>query len=120
MIDPNRFRKANFLRAADLTATRTRVRIDGVTLQEVNGEERLVLTFTSPGLKPRVCGYENTVALVDGLGPDETKWPGAVIILRKEKRNVRGEIKDSIAIEVPKQQRTDEIHAQDEDEAELL
>jgi hypothetical protein len=118
MIDPNQYRKSNYLRASDLPSTRTRVRIHSVTQEDVNGEDKLVLQFTSRDLKPRVCGYENVVALVDGLGPDETKWPGAVIVLRKERRNVRGEIKDSIAIEVPQQQHIDEIHGQDE--AELL
>jgi hypothetical protein len=107
MIDLNKYRKSAFLKAADLTATRTRVRIQSVDEEEIGtpAERKVVLHFTSPTLKPLACGVEKLEALVAGLGYDETRWPGAVIVLVKTRRPFNGKIVDSILIEVPPQSR---------------
>jgi hypothetical protein len=105
MINPEKYRKSLYLRASDLVALRTKVRIDGVGEEEVgsHGEVKIVLRFTTPTLKPLPCGYEKLQALVAGLGGDETKWPGAIIVLVKTKRLFQGKMVDSIVIEVPPQ-----------------
>ena len=107
MIDLNKYRKSAFLKAADLTATQTRVRIQSVGEQEIGtpAERKVVLQFTSPTVKPLVCGVEKLEALIAGLGCDETRWLGAVILLVKTRRPFNGKIVDSIMIEVPPQPR---------------
>jgi hypothetical protein len=105
MIDPEKYRKATYLKAADLTAMRTKVRIHSVTEEEVGtpSEVKVMLQFTNATVKPLVVNYTNVVTLVEGLGKDETTWPGKVIILVKTKANFQGKVVDAIRIEVPLQ-----------------
>jgi len=105
MIDPEKYRKAAYLRAGDLTATRTRVRIHSVGEEELGtpSELKLVLQFTSPLLKPMVCNYTNTVTLVEAFGADEHQWLGKTIILFKTKAMFQGKNVDAIRIECPPQ-----------------
>lgn len=92
MIDPAKFRKSAYLKASDLVAARTRVRIHVVTQEEVGtpSEVKVVLQYTTTTLNPHVINYTNLVTLVEGLGSDETTWPGKVIILVKAKANFQG------------------------------
>src|SRR5262249_13788604 len=87
MIDPAQYRKAAYLKASDLQATQTRVRIHSVTEEEVGtpAELKVVLQFTSDKLKPLIVNYTNCVTLVEGFGTDEHQWIGKVIILVKTK-----------------------------------
>jgi hypothetical protein len=105
MIDPQRYRKATYLRASDLTATRTKVRIHSVGEEEIGTppETKVVLHFTTPKLKPMSCNYTNLVTLVEGFGPDEQQWIGKVIILFKTKAFFQGKNVDAIRIEIPPQ-----------------
>jgi hypothetical protein len=105
MIDPEKYKNTRFLRATDLTAPRTKVRIHSVQEEDVGAELKPVMRFTSASLKPMVCGYEKLIALVAGLGPDETAWTNCLIILVKTKRQFQGKMVDSITIEVPPQPR---------------
>jgi hypothetical protein len=105
MIDPNKYRKASCLKASDLRATRTRVRIDSATEEQIGtpAETKLVLHFTTAKLPPRACNYGNVVTLVEGFGPDEQTWVGKLIVLLKTKAMYQGKLVDSIAIEIPPQ-----------------
>src|SRR5262249_21242292 len=73
MIDLQKYRKAAYLKASDLTATRTKVRILSVGEEEIGtpAETKVVLHFTSDQVKPMVCNYTNLVTLVEAFGPDE-------------------------------------------------
>src|SRR5262245_66053955 len=87
MIDPNDYRKSKYLKASDLTAARTKVRIGNVGKEEFGSppELKVVLSFTTASLKPRVVGYIDLVTLVEGFGPDERTWSGKLIVLFKTK-----------------------------------
>ena len=105
MIDPDKYRKAAYLKAADLTATRTRVCIHSVGEREIGtpSEVKVVLQFTSTMLKPMVLNFTNLVALVDVFGNDEQTWIGKIIILFKTKAIFQGRSVDAIRVEIPPQ-----------------
>jgi hypothetical protein len=105
MIDPEKYRKAAYLKASDLTATRTRVKIFSVGEEEIGtpSELKLVLQFTSATLKPMVCNYTNTVTLVEAFGAEEQQWVGKIIVLFKTKAMFQGKNVDAIRIECPPQ-----------------
>jgi hypothetical protein len=105
MIDPEKYRKAAYLKAADLPGRRTRVCIHSVGEQQIGtpSELKLVLQFTSDKVKPMVCNYTNTVTLVDAFGPDEQTWIGKIIILLKTKAMFQGKNVDAIRVEFPPQ-----------------
>jgi hypothetical protein len=105
MIDITKYRKSNYLRASDLTARRTRVRIQSAGEEEIGatGEQKIILQLTTATLKPLICGPEKLEVLVAAFGADETTWSGKVIVLVKTKRRVKNQIMDSIMIEVPPQ-----------------
>jgi hypothetical protein len=108
MIDPEKYRKAKYLKATDLTRPRTRVQIHSVAEEEVGtpSEVKQVMQFTTTTLKPMVLNYTNLVTLVDGFGKDESTWPGKVILLVKTKANFQGKIVDAVRIEIPPQPAT--------------
>jgi hypothetical protein len=105
MIDLKSHKKSRYLKASDLPAPRTRVRIHDVVEEPVGTppENLIVLIFSTAKLKPLVCRYTKLEALVTGLGPDETTWAGKIIDLVKVKVRMQGQLVDSIAIEVPVQ-----------------
>jgi hypothetical protein len=105
MIDLQKYRKAAYLKASDLTATRTKVRILSVGEEEIGtpAETKVVLHFTSDQVKPMVCNYTNLVTLVEAFGPDEQQWLGKVIILFKTKALFQGKNVDAIRIVIPPQ-----------------
>jgi hypothetical protein len=105
MIDLTKYKNSRYLKASDLTAPRTRVRIHDVVEEPVGTppENLIVVIFGTAKLKPLVCRYTKLEALVTGLGPDETTWAGKIIDLVKVKVPMQGKLVDSIAIEVPVQ-----------------
>ena len=105
MINPEKYRKAAYLKASDLLATQTRARIHTVIEEEVGtpAELKVVLSFTSDKLKPFIVNYTNCVTLVEGFGADEHQWVGKVIILVKTKTLFQGKSVDAIRIQCPPQ-----------------
>jgi hypothetical protein len=103
MIDPRNYRKAQYLKAADLNNPRTKVRINNVADEEVGtpAETKLVMQFTTATLKPWVLNYTNIVALVEHFGPDEATWTGKVIVLLKTTAVFQGRVVDAIRLEFP-------------------
>jgi hypothetical protein len=105
MIELTKYKNSRYLKASDLTAPRTRVKIHSVAEEPVGTppENLIVVTFGTAKLKPLVCRYTKLEALVTGLGQDETTWAGKIIDLVKVKVPMQGKLVDSIAIEVPVQ-----------------
>jgi len=105
MIDMTKYSKSRYLRATDLTASRTPVRIRSVTEEPVGNppEEWPVLRFTTAKLNPLVLRKQRLEAVVEGLGLDETQWVGKVIHLLKVRITMNGKPTDSIQIFVPPQ-----------------
>jgi len=105
MIDPNDYRKSKYLKASDLTAARTKVRIGNVGKEEFGSppELKVVLSFTTASLKPRVVGYTDLVTLVEGFGPDERTWSGKLIVLFKTKVLFQNKLVETLRIEIPPQ-----------------
>src|SRR5262245_53199554 len=102
MIDPEKYRKAAYLKASDLQAPQTRVRIHSVTEEEVGtpSEMKVVLQFTSDKLKPFILNYTNCVTLVEAFAADEEQWVGKVIVLVKTKTLFQGKTVDAIRIQI--------------------
>src|SRR5215468_10275557 len=96
LIEPQRYRKAKYLRAADLTHPRTKVRIHSVTEEEVGtpAEMKLVMQFTTATLKPMVLNFTNVDALVKHFGPDGTKWSNRTVVLVKTTAVFQGRVVD--------------------------
>lgn len=105
MIDMTKYGNSSYLKAADLTAPRTRVKIHGVTEEPIGSPPRnwLVLIFTTKKLNPLILKPTKLRAIVAGFGLDETTWIGKVIDLVKVKTTYNGGLVDSISIEIPPQ-----------------
>src|SRR5262245_39060225 len=105
MIDPEKYRKAAYMKATDLPAPQTRVRIHSVTEEEVGtpAEVKVVLVFTADKLKPLILNYTNCVTMVEGFGADERQWVNKVIVLVKTKTLFQGKTVDAIRIQIPAQ-----------------
>jgi hypothetical protein len=105
MIDPAKYSKSRYLKASDLKHPRTRVRIHSVAEELVGtpGEQKVVVTYTTPTLKLHAMNKTNLEALVEHFGLDETTWPGKVVILVKTTAMYNGKLVDAIRLEFPPQ-----------------
>jgi hypothetical protein len=105
MIDLSKYSKSAYLKASDLTQARTKVRIHHATEESVGtpAEEKVVVTYTTPMLKPHIMNKTNLEALVETFGPDETTWAGKVIVLVKTTAMFNGKRVDAIRLEFPAQ-----------------
>ena len=105
MIDLSKYSKSVYLKASDLTQPRTKVRIHHATEASVGtpAEEKVVVTYTTPMLKPHIMNKTNLEALVEKFGPDETTWAGKVIVLVKTTAMYNGKLVDAIRLEFPPQ-----------------
>src|SRR5262245_14248024 len=103
IINPEKYRKTQYLKAADLANLRTKVRIHSVTEEEVGtpAETKLVMQFTTATLKPMVLNFTNVDALVKHFGPDGTKWTNRVVVLLKTTAVFQGRVVDAIRLEFP-------------------
>jgi hypothetical protein len=103
-MDATKFQTSKYLKPSDLTHTRTTVKVNTVTAEEIGTpvEEKLVLQYTSPALKPHVVNATNLKFLINAFGADTDVWRGQVIVLFKTTTLFKGETRKTIVMELPR------------------
>jgi hypothetical protein len=87
---------SRFLKAVDLNGRPTRVIIDGVTQEELNGQPKVIMSFTNA--KSLVLNKTNARLISRLHGPDTAAWSGKDIVLVPAMIDFKGESVPGIRI----------------------
>ena len=91
---------SKYLKAADLNGKKVKVKISDVKVEEFDDGDRPVLTFIGKD-KGIVLNKTNAMIIASSFGADTDKWTGLEIHLYAAKVQYKGDLVDSIRVEIP-------------------
>ena len=89
---------SKYLRAADLPRRGLAATIDAIEQEKLGDDDRWVVYFVEPAVKPLVLNKTNAHTIGDSLGRRVADWTGQKITLRVERVAFKGERVDAIRV----------------------
>jgi hypothetical protein len=93
----NEMYPSRFLKSTDLSGRPMRVTIAGVTREDINGEQKNVMSFAN-GTKKLILNKTNGRAVARILGNESRAWTGHDILLVPTQVDFKGDLVDSIRV----------------------
>lgn len=92
---------SKFLRAGDLAGNPMMVTIGGIAADNISGEKKVVMTFSS-GQKALILNKTNGKALAKMFGKELSAWIGKQIVLVPTEVDFKGDMVEAIRIRAPR------------------